>query len=277
MQLLPFRHLWGVTERLEVVAPRLQALGYAGIESPYGDATQRRAARTLLESLGLKTIAMGFTQGHAVSGHTVEAHLASLETVSHESLETAPLCINVHAGFDAWSETETLRFFEGALEQTSKLSVPVGFETHRGRALNTPWCTLGVLDAFPELCLTLDASHWVLVCERLPDDQAAALERAASATVHVHARIGSEQAPQVSDPAAPECARLLDWYERLWRAAWDARAARGEMLTTFTPEFGPPDYQPTLPYTRAPIADLAGVCDWMCRRQLEQFALWSTR
>ena len=124
--------------------------------------------------------------------------------------------------------------------------------------------------------MTLDASHWVLVCERLPDDQAVALEKAARATVHLHARVGSEQAPQVSDPRAPECARLLSWYEALWRSVWEAQAARGDALATFTPEFGPPDYQPTLPYTSAPITDLATVCDWMMARQLEQFRVWGT-
>jgi hypothetical protein len=274
LQPSPFRHLWGVTEPFEVAVRRFHKFGYSGIESHFGDATERRMARALFEDLGLQNIAMGFTQGHALNGHTVEAHLQSLEIVLSESLETAPVCINVHAGFDAWSETDALRFFEGALEQTAKLPVPVGFETHRGRALNTPWRTLAVLNAFPELRLTLDVSHWVLVCERLPTDQAAALERAANATVHIHARIGSEQAPQVSDPSAPECTRLLRWYEALWRSVWDAQAARGEATSTFTPEFGPPDYQPTLPYTRAPLADLEIACTWMTARQLEQFNLW---
>ena len=132
LKLLPFRHLWGVTDPLEAAAAKFQQRGYAGIESHFGDAAQRRAARQLLESLGMKNIAFAFTQPHLVAGHTVSAHLESLHTVLQESLETNPVLINVHAGWDAWSESETLEFFTAALNMVSPLPVPVGFETHPG-------------------------------------------------------------------------------------------------------------------------------------------------
>ena len=35
---------------------------------------------------------------------------------------------------------------------------------------------------------------------------------------------------------------------------------------TFTPEFGPPGYMPTLPYTKQPVADLWELNAWMARR-----------
>ena len=271
MQLRTFRHLWGVNEPLEQATTRFQARGYHGLESHFGDAAARRAAGRILEGHGMQNIAMVFTHPDPVVSHTLQAHLQSLERGLSEALETSPVGINVHAGWDAWSETETLHFFEAALEQVSRLPIPVGFETHRGRCLNTPWSTLKVLEHFPEMRLTLDVSHWVVVCERLPDDQCEALERAVQATIHLHARIGSEQAPQVNDPRAPEHARLLEWYKALWNRVWNAGRARGDRFATLTPEFGPPDYQPTRPYTQEPLSDVETVCDWMARRQLERF------
>lgn len=267
-----FRHLWGVNMPLEQAAPYFKARGYDGLESHFGDASARKHARTLLESHGLKNIAMAFTQPGPVAGHSVMAHLESLERGLEESLETDPVCIVAHAGYDAWSELETLRFFEAALERVSPLSVPVGFETHRGRCLNTPWGTLKVLEQFPEVRLTLDLSHWVLVCERLPDDQSVALERSIEACVHLHARVGHAQAPQVNDPRAPEHAEVLAWFERQWSRVWAAQRERGETRSSLTPEFGPPEYQPTLPYTRMPVSDLETVCDWVRDRQLERFS-----
>ena len=267
-----FRHLWGVNMPLEQAAEHYKARGYHGLESHFGDAPARKRARTLLEGHGLKNIAMTFTQPNLVSGHSVSAHLSSLERGLEESLETDPVCIVAHAGWDAWSERETLRFFEGALEQVARLKVPVGFETHRGRCLNTPWGTLKMLEQFPELRLTLDLSHWVLVCERLPDDQPEALERSIRACVHLHARVGNTQVPQVNDPRAPEHAPVLEWFERQWSRVWRAQRARGEVVSSLTPEFGPPEYQPTLPYTGMPLSDLETVCDWVRDRQLERFS-----
>ena len=270
-ELHTFRHLWGVNLPLEQAASRFKAQGYNGLEGHFGDASARRQARAILEAHGLENMAMTFTQPDPVSGHSVAAHLKSLERGLAESLETNPTRIVAHAGHDAWSEADTLRFFQAAVEQVSLLPVQVGFETHRGRCLNTPWGTLGVLKQFPNLKLTLDLSHWVLVCERFPDDQREALERAGDACVHIHARVGHAQAPQVNDPRAPEHSQALAWFEQQWSKVWTAQINRGEMVSSLTPEFGPPDYQPTLPYTGMPLSDLETVCNWMRDRQLERF------
>ncbi|GGR19468.1 hypothetical protein GCM10008957_34970 [Deinococcus ruber] len=257
---------------MEQAAEQFRQQGYAGLENHFGDAQTRRHARSVLAATGMLNVAMVFTQPHPVAGHTVQAHLDSLAQGLAEALDTEPVCVNVHAGYDAWDEADTLRFFEGASRLGARLSIPVGFETHRGRSLNTPWRTLMVLDHFPDVRLTLDLSHWVLVCERLPDDQQTALQAAAQACVHLHARVGSEQAPQLNDPRAPEHARLVAWFEAQWRRVWQAQQARGDAVSTLTPEFGPPDYQPTLPYTGAVISDLADVCNWMRDRLADRFA-----
>jgi hypothetical protein len=88
----------------------------------------------------------------------------------------------------------------------------------------------------------------------------------------VHARVGYEQGPQVPDPRAPEYQRHLEAHEAWWRLVWKAQERRGFRISTLTPEFGPPDYQHTLPFTRAPVSNLEEICDWQARRQMESFA-----
>ena len=41
-----------------------------------------------------------------------------------------------------------------------------------------------------------------------------------------------------------------------WQRIVDRRRETGAAVLTICPEFGPPDYMPTLPYTRQPVADL---------------------
>ena len=71
---------------------------------------------------------------------------------------------------------------------------------------------------------------------------------------HIHARIGHQEGPQVSDPRAPEWATAADAHFAWWDTVLKRKKERGEEMTILT-EFGPPDYMPTLPYTREPLAD----------------------
>jgi hypothetical protein len=64
----------------------------------------------------------------------------------------------------------------------------------------------------------------------------------------------------------------LEAHEAWWRLVWKAQAKRGFRVSTLTPEFGPPDYQHTLPFTGAPVSNLEEICDWQARRQAENFA-----
>jgi hypothetical protein len=73
---------------------------------------------------------------------------------------------------------------------------------------------------------------------------------------HIHARVGQEEGPQVPHPRAPEWRRHLENHVELWKRIADRqRAAGAPNLTTITPEFGPPTYMPTLPFTQQPVAD----------------------
>lgn len=266
MQLLLARHLWGVDLPWELAFPRFKAAGYAAIETVLPPIDQRPRFQALLQQHGLAYIAQIFTGGDDVRGHvdTFRSRVADAQTLS-------PLLINVHSGRDAWSETESIHFYQQALEIEASIAVPVAHETHRGRVFYNPWVTARMLDRFDNLRLCADLSHWVVVAERLLDDQPEIMEQVAKRCIHLHARVGYEHGPQVPDPRAPEYQQHLAAHERWWDIIWATQAAKGVQVSTLTPEFGPPSYLHTLPYTNAPVADLEAICDWQAQRQAERF------
>lgn len=266
MKLLLLRHLWGVSEPWETAFPRFKAAGYAGVESALPPLEQRRKFRQLLKTHRLEYIPQIFTHGK-----TVAEHLDSFSAQVEEARAFAPRFINSHSGRDAFTEEESIRFFDGALEIEQAKGITVAHETHRGRILYNPWVAERMLTRFRPLQLCCDFSHWVCVCERLLNTEAEILARCARHCAHLHARVGFEQGPQVPDPRAPEYAGHLEAHERWWQTIWQAQQAAGVKISTLTPEFGPPPYQPTLPYTLAPVSQLNEICDWQAQRQSDQF------
>lgn len=267
MKLRLFRHLWGVAGEWEDLFPRFKQAGYEGIEGQVPPPQDRKRFRALLRLHRLEFIPQVFSHGETVAGH-----LESLAEQIAAAKTFAPRFINAHSGQDAFSEDQSMRFFEGALQLEAQCGVTVAHETHRGRILFNPWITSRVLTRFPDLKLCCDFSHWVCVCERLIEDQLGIIRLCADRCLHVHARVGYEQGPQVPDPRAPEYQRHLEAHEAWWRLIWAAQEKRGFRGSTLTPEFGPPDYQHTLPFTRVPVSNLEEICDWQARRQAENFA-----
>ena len=269
MKFLLIRHLWGVTGDWEDVFPRFHALGFRGIEVALPVAKERRRLRRLLAAHQFDCIPQIFT-----AGANVAAHLESFRRQIGEAASLSPLFINAHSGQDAWSESEANRFFEAALAIEQSGGFLIAHETHRGRILFNPWVTRRLLEQFETLKLCCDFSHWVCVGERLLDDQIAIIRQSAARCLHLHARVGYEQGPQVPDPRAPEFAAHLAAHERWWRLVWDAQIKRGDKISTLTPEFGPPGYLHTLPFTQAPVSDLWEICHWQARRQKINFTAW---
>ena len=267
MELLLARHLWGISEDWEAAFPRIKAAGYGAIETSVPARGDQVRFRELLAQYELKYIAMVFT-----SGANVAEHVHSFESQVEQSLALNPILINSHSGRDAWDESQIHDFFQAVLKIEAHTPVAVGHETHRGRILFNPWVTRSLLAHFEGLHLVCDLSHWVCVCERLIDSELDIIKAAARRCVHLHTRVGYEQGPQVPDPRAPEFSHHLEAHERWWDMIWDAQQAMGLKTSFLTPEFGPPDYMHTLPFTRQPVADLWEICNWMAERQAKRFA-----
>lgn len=205
-------------------------------------------------------------------GSTVGDHLASLRADIEEAEVLRSRHLMAHGGADWFDDGQATEFFSEALAMQRDLGLTIGYETHRTRILYNPWTTSRMLDRFEDLQLTIDFSHWVVVAERLVDDQLDIVRQAAERAVHLDARVGSSQAIQVADPSAPEEAETLAAYLRWWGIVWDAQERRGIDVSTVVPEFGPPPYQPVLPHTGKPITDLWQVCGWMAGRLRSEFA-----
>lgn len=273
MKLRLVRHLWGVdiTHGLNHYLPRWRDAGYDLIETGGLTEPALGAVRRFLQETGWDFICQVFTNG-STPGGTVREHLDSLARQVEFHAADAPLFFNAHSGSDTWSLAESVDFYGGALELERREGVVIAHETHRLRCFGNPWTTRAVLGQVPGLKLTCDFSHWVCVAERLLGDCGDIIALAARHCHHLHARVGHEEGPQVSDPRAPEWGRHVAAHEAWWDQIWAVQQAAGAATSTLTPEFGPAPYMPLLPHTQAPVADLADICDWMARRQAARFA-----
>jgi hypothetical protein len=273
MKLMLVRHLWGVdlTHGFAQYLPHWCEVGYEAVEVSLRHVPDRAGFLHFLQEASLRWVPQVFSRDFQPGG-TVREHLDSLRQQVEECLAYEPLFFNAHGGADTWSPTEAEEFYGQAIELETEIGVPIAHETHRQRYFATPWQTRHILQQFPALRLTCDLSHWVCVCERLLPDLGETISLAARHCHHVHARVGFAEGPQVPDPSAPEYAAELAAHERWWGEIWRSQAERGFTASTLTPEFGPPPYMHTLPHTNAPVADLAAVCDWMAKRQLDRFA-----
>ncbi|WNR46202.1 sugar phosphate isomerase/epimerase family protein [Paenibacillus roseipurpureus] len=258
LKLQLFHALWGMTGTLSEKLYRAKDHGYAGIEAPLPSQEERSEFIELIDQLQLSFIPQIFT--------AAGRHEESFQEQVEQAKTYRPLFINAHSGKDYMSEEEQARFFEFALRVEKEAGIQVAHETHRGRILFTPKATARNLLLFPELKVTADFSHFTCVCESLLQDQQEELTLIKSRALHVHGRVGFEEGPQVPHPAAPEFARYLEQFEQWWDDILNNPLIASQPNATFTPEFGPPGYMPTIPFTQQPIADLFQVNHWIGER-----------
>jgi sugar phosphate isomerase/epimerase len=277
MELQIFKTLWGHTGTLDSAITACSEHSFDGIEGQApATAAGRGDFRGKLADHGLGFIAEICTAGSYVPDRlaTVSEHFDSLLHQAEAALQCQPLFLNVIAGCDAWSLEQSVDFFGQAMDVSNDLGITASFETHRSRSFFNPWITRDILRQLPELKLTCDFSHWCVVCERLIDTEPEVITLCAERAHHIHARVGYDQGPQVPHPAALEYREALEAHERWWTLIWRNQLMRGLDITTMAPEFGPDGYMHCLPFTGAPVADLAQLNLWMAERQRRRFAEW---
>lgn len=279
MQLLTFKTLWGHIGSIEQAAVLAKSAGFAGLEAPVTDNSSAHlpSLRKALSEHDLEWVQEICTAGSYVPRRhaSVSEHLEDLEAQILIGKPLSPKFVNVMGGCDAWPVSTSVDFFKAAMDIADKHDVVCSFETHRGRSFFSPWNTMAVLEQIPDIKITCDFSHWVVVCERLMDSEWDAIELAAKHAHHVHSRVGYDQGPQVPHPGAPEYGEALASHQRCWEAIWLAQLARGYQETTMTPEFGPDGYLHHLPFTNAPIADLWDLNRWIGATEQNHFETWS--
>lgn len=205
-------------------------------------------------------------------GWTPEQHLAELGELLYQCVGLRPHRVTVLTGSDAWPLERQRSFLAEAVVLAEATGLAVSFETHRSRCLGMPWTIAPLLEALPGLRLTADLSHWCVVAERLMTPELEPVRVMADRVDHIHARVGHAQGPQVSHPFAPEHAEALAAHLACWQLFAERALQRGAPPPSFTPEFGPDGYLPTLPFTDQPVADLLTInmamAQWLRRQQI---------
>ncbi len=243
---------WGRTVSWDAFCERTKAAGYDGIEIWFpSDVESQKQLKVALDKYNLKVGFLNGTNKSLPFNESLKAYTEHFKTL----LSWNPAYINCHTGSDFFTTTQNKAFIEAANKIAKESGTPIYHETHRGRfSFNLP-DTKTYLAAIPDLKLNLDISHWMVVHESLLENQDKELEEIINRSYHIHARVGHAEGPQVNDPEAPEWRKAVDRHLDIWEKIIRTKWAQSQTPFTITAEFGPPDYMPTLPYTKVPVAD----------------------
>jgi len=244
---------WGFPGTLDEYGARVRQAGYDGIEIWWSPDPERQKA--IFDMLARYRLEVGFLcAGSQQDAHEHFEYFKKMVDGAARNTVQRPLYINCHSGRDYFSYDENKAFIDHTVALSRETGIKILHETHRSRMLFAAPVARHFIDTVPELRLTFDVSHWCNVSESLLSDQPRTLELALERVDHIHARIGHPEGPQINDPRAPEWAAAVEAHFKWWDTVLRRKKERGEVMTILT-EFGPPDYMPTLPYTREPLAD----------------------
>ena len=247
-----FQTNWGNELSWDAFCQRTKASGYDGIEVWFPSNKEGQdQLKAALEKYGL---AIAFLNGTNKS-LPFEEGLAAYKNHLYTLIAWQPIYINCHTGSDFFTFEQNKAFIDVAIKISKATGIPIYHETHRGRfSYNLP-DTNTYLNEIPDLNLTLDISHWMVVHESLLQGKDALLKEVMDKSKHIHARVGHAEGPQVNDPQAPEWKSALDRHMDIWEKVIRKKWRESDRPFTITTEFGPPNYLPTLPYTKLPVAD----------------------
>ncbi len=186
--------------------------------------------------------------------NTVASHIQVMEENFQKLATLNPLFINSHTGRDYFSFDDNSRIIDAAMNFSAKNGIRILHETHRGRFSFHAASLIPYLDRFPQLELVGDFSHFCTVSESMLEDQQHIIERILLHVSHIHARVGHEQGPQVSNSQAPEWQGHLEQFINWWQQIIAIKKQSGQSFFTITPEFGPTPYMPTAPFTQEPLS-----------------------
>ncbi len=245
---------WGFNGTVDEFCAKAKKTGYDGIEMWWPGTTA--AQKELFDALQKYKLAIGFLAGGSDSDPA--KHFQQFKTMvdgaAYQKIQR-PLYINCHSGRDFFPVEENNKFIEYTLKVAKDTGITICHESHRSRILFAAHVAKQYLQKFADLRMTMDISHWYNVHETLLHDQEETVQFALSRVDHIHARIGHPEGPQVNDPRAPEWDATVKRHVECWDAVIQRKIKEGAKQMTILTEFGPPDYMPTLPYTRQPLAD----------------------
>ena len=252
MKILFAKSKWEVwNEETELFLKRTKSDGYDATEIYINEIPERPEELVELhQKYGLQIIAQFLTEGK-----THKDHLNSIDKLAEMAIKVNPLLVNCHPGKDYFSFSENIEILRKLTDLSKDTGILFAAETHRGRATFSLIDTVKYLDEIPELMLTADFSHWMVVHESDLSDQKNNLAKAISRSRHIHARVGYEEGPQITDLKDPTWEGHINNHLNIWQGIVDNCINEGVEQITITPEFGPPNYLHTLPFSNKPISD----------------------
>jgi sugar phosphate isomerase/epimerase len=244
---------WGFNGELDDYCAKVKKEGYDGIEIWWP--LEKKDQDELFASLKKHELEVGFLCAGSDSNYQkhFDQFTQMIDAAANESIQR-PLYINCHSGRDYFSYDQGKAMIDHTTALTKSTGIKICHETHRSRLLYSAPVARHYMESIPELRVTFDVSHWCNVHESLLEDQQETVNMTLQRVDHIHARIGHAEGPQVNDPRAPEWDHAMKAHLAWWDKVVEIKKQKGEVLTVLT-EFGPPDYMPTLPYTRQPLAD----------------------
>lgn len=244
--------------------------GFDGIDTwvPI-DAAEKLSLRHSLDQYGLKIVA----HQHRAEGSTFQKFCSSFEAELEECAALHPLLINSHTGHDDFTREQFLSLINIAAEFSAKTGITVAHETHRGRFGYSPQMIREFLMICPELFITADFSHWTCVTESMLTRFQDTVSLAIGRTRAIHARVGFEQGPQVSDPRDPVWKYALDYFLNIWDKIIVSNMAQGTQILPITTEFGPFPYLPQLPFSHQPVSNQLEINCYMKDLLINKYAL----
>ena len=106
--------------------------------------------------------------------------------------EFKPYLINSHSCKDYFTASMAEDFFKHVVEWCKTKNYIVHHETHRKRALYSPWVARDLIPKIKDLTLVADLSHWINVAETDTNDPdlTQVIENFSPQIHHVHCRVG---------------------------------------------------------------------------------------
>lgn len=254
---------WGFKGTIDEYCAKVKKEGYDGIEIWWP--TEVLAQNELFASLKKYALEVGFLTAGSQSNYKehFETFKKMINAAAHNTIQK-PLYINCHSGRDYFTYEDNISFIDHTTQLAKETGIKICHETHRSRMLYSAPIARNFIEKNAALRITLDISHWCNVHETLLQDQKETVDLALQRVDHIHARIGHAEGPQVNDPRAPEWEPAVKAHFAWWDKVAEIKKSKGDVLTILT-EFGPPDYMPTEPYTRKPLADQWVVNVYMLR------------
>ncbi|HEY8734465.1 MAG TPA: sugar phosphate isomerase/epimerase [Puia sp.] len=244
---------WGFSGGLDAYCEKVKKEGYDGIEIWWP--LEKKEQDNLFASLKNHDLEVGFLCAGSDSNYQkhFDQFVQMVDGAAKQTVQR-PLYINCHSGRDYFTYEQGRTFIDHTTALTKSTGLKICHETHRSRLLFASPVARRYMETIPELRVTFDVSQWCNVHESLLEDQQETVDMTLQRVDHIHARIGHAEGPQVNDPRAPEWEHAVKAHFAWWDKIVEIKKQKGDVLTVLT-EFGPPDYMPTLPYTRQPLSD----------------------